>query len=239
MRGELQKTDPKVGLPALNQSVDIIGPFRDASCVWKTRLPIRILERRMRWFAWSLMAVCAFTIGCNAPVETVPSVASPTSSGTTGEDSHEGHDHAEGEGHGEAEHGGEAHSEEGHSEEGKAEESNSDAAAETTSEGESSEPAPAGDASSSTTTATPVRFVADKKLEVPGMQCPYSCWPKVQETLAAQPGVEGVQLAEQPEGTPEGEIKTRVVELKLAEGFDVEGALAALKAVDFEATAVN
>ncbi|MCA9133975.1 MAG: hypothetical protein KDA45_12500 [Planctomycetales bacterium] len=80
------------------------------------------------------------------------------------------------------------------------------------------------------------RFVADKKLDVPNMSCPYACWPKVQETLAGQPGVEAVQLAEQPEGTAEGEIVERVVELKLNGDFNADAAIAALAKVNFEAS---
>lgn len=84
-----------------------------------------------------------------------------------------------------------------------------------------------------------IRFVADQRLAVPGMMCPYSCWPKVKETLAQQPGVEAIQLAEQPEGTPEGEIKERIVELKLSDDFDPQAAIAALKAVSFDAEVMS
>ncbi|MFO0939927.1 MAG: heavy metal-associated domain-containing protein [Pirellulales bacterium] len=84
-----------------------------------------------------------------------------------------------------------------------------------------------------------VRFVADKKLQVPGMSCPYGCYPTVEKTLASLPGVKGVQLAKQPEGTAEGDLTLKVVELKLGEGFDLQAALAALKKVNFEATEIN
>ncbi len=84
-----------------------------------------------------------------------------------------------------------------------------------------------------------VRFVADKKLQVPGMSCPYGCYPTVEKTLAKLPGVKGVQLAKQPEGTAEGDLALKVVELKLGEGFDLQAALAALKKVNFEATELN
>lgn len=84
-----------------------------------------------------------------------------------------------------------------------------------------------------------VRFVADKKLQVPGMSCPYGCYPTVEKTLAGLPGVKGVQLAKQPEGTAEGDLALKVVELKLGEGFDLQAALAALKKVNFEATEIN
>jgi hypothetical protein len=149
----------------------------------------------MRLFAWSLMLVTAFAIGCNQPVETIPSV-SPSSSGTTDAEEAHDHEHAEGE-------------------------------ADTDGSG------------ASTSTPELIRFVADQKIKVPGMMCPYSCWPKVKETLAAQPGVEGVQLAEQPAGTSEGEIVERVVELKLNSDFNVDAAVAALQKVNFDAEIVN
>ena len=62
------------------------------------------------------------------------------------------------------------------------------------------------------------------------MMCPYSCWPKVRETLAAQPGVEGVQLAVQAK---ESEIDNPVVELKTTGDFDVKAAIAALDKANF------
>ncbi|MEZ6134751.1 MAG: hypothetical protein R3C53_07570 [Pirellulaceae bacterium] len=164
----------------------------------------------MRMFAWSVMAVCALFVGCNQPVESIPSVSPSSSSGTTDDHAdhdHADHDHAEGEGHDHAD----------HAEEGEK---------------------PAAEDSSATEPAA-VRFVADKSVKVPGMQCPYSCYPAVKEALAAVPGVEAVQLAEQPEGTPEGSIENKVVELKLAEGFDADAAIAALKAASFDGEVIN
>jgi len=150
------------------------------------------------------MAMCALTVGCNKPVESVPSVA-PSTSGTTEED-HSDHSHADGD--------------HDHAEDGEAAE----------------EPA----ADDSAAAATPaVRFVADKSIKVPAMMCPYSCFPTVKETLAAVPGVEAVQLAEQPEGTPEGSIENKVVELKLSDDFDLDAAIAALKAANYDAEALN
>lgn len=102
-------------------------------------------------------------------------------------------------------------------------------------EGEGHDHDAAGEPSASNEKTELIRFVADERISVPEMMCPYSCWPKVQETLAAQPGVESVQLAEQPTGTPEGEIKERVVELKLNGNFDADAAIAALAKVDFKA----
>ena len=97
---------------------------------------------------------------------------------------------------------------------------------------------PADDDSAAVETPA-IRFVADTKFEVPNMECPYSCYPKVKETLAALPGVESVQLAEQPEGTAEGVIETKVVELKLNGDFDADAAVAALKQESFDASVLN
>jgi hypothetical protein len=84
-----------------------------------------------------------------------------------------------------------------------------------------------------------VRFVADKKLEVPAMMCPFGCYPAVEQALAGVPGVEGVQLAQQPAGTPDGEIRTKVVELKLSSDFDLAQAMDALEAANFKASEIN
>jgi copper chaperone CopZ len=82
-----------------------------------------------------------------------------------------------------------------------------------------------------------IRFVANKSLKVPTMSCPHGCWPKVKETLAAQPGVEAVQLATQAK---EGEIDNPVVELKTTVGFDAQAAIAALEKSSFpDAVVVN
>lgn len=190
----------------------------------------------MRKFAWTLSALCALTIGCNQPVETIPAVTpEPVTSGTTldeaagdvahdhdhdhdGDHDHADHDHAEGAGNDK--------------------DKDVDAAVDVVEEvevtdGEATEP------SASNAKPEMIRFVADKRINVPGMMCPYSCWPKVKETLAAQPGVEAVQLAEQPAGTAEGEIKERVVELKLNDDFNAEAAIAALEKASYKAELAN
>ncbi len=103
----------------------------------------------------------------------------------------------------------------------------------------SSEAPPSSDGASLNSPNGNVRFVANKKLEVPGMSCPYGCYPTVEKALAKLPGVQGVQLAQQPEGTPEGEIALKVVELKVGDDFQLEKALAALNSVSFEAAEIN
>lgn len=182
----------------------------------------------MRLFAWSLMIVCAFTLGCEQPEETLPPSVTPETSGTS-DDGHD-HDHEGDHDHdGDHDHGEEGHSHpEGDHDHGEGE-THEDA----------DEGAPEDEDSASTKTPELIRFVADKSIKVPNMMCPYSCWPNVKKTLAAQPGVEAVQLAAQPDGTPEGEIAERVVELKLNGDFDADAAIAALGKIDFDAEAVN
>ncbi len=96
-----------------------------------------------------------------------------------------------------------------------------------------------GEESASVAKENVIRFVADKSLRVDNMMCPYSCYPKVKDSLASLPGVEDVQLAQQPEGTSEGEIKDPVVELKLNGDFDADAAIAALAKIDFNAAVTN
>jgi copper chaperone CopZ len=88
-------------------------------------------------------------------------------------------------------------------------------------------------------TGKAVRFVADTRLSVPGMMCPYGCYPAIKDALASVPGVEDVQLAEQPQGTPEGRITEKVVELKVGEGFNLDAAIVALKNAHFDSEAIN
>lgn len=104
---------------------------------------------------------------------------------------------------------------------------------------DSSNAAPPAADGASVAPGAAIRFVADTKLEVPGMMCPYGCYPAVEKALAAVPGVQGVQLGEQPEGTPEGVLASKVVELKVTDGFSADAALDALKEAKFEATVVN
>ncbi len=179
----------------------------------------------MRWFALSLMVVCAAMVGCEQPTEKIEgksnvSIPSPTvdsgSSAVTPE-------------------------------------SDVPAAVETSpppvdpaavpaaTPAPAAEPAPAAvepkPESASAKPADAVRFVATQSVKVPTMMCPYSCWPKVKETLASQPGVEGVQLAVQAKET---EIDNPVVELKTTGDFNVEAAIAALDKANFaDAVAVK
>lgn len=179
----------------------------------------------MRWFALSLMVVCAAMVGCEQPTEKIEgksnvSIPSPTvdsgSSAVTPE-------------------------------------SDVPAAVETSpppvdpAAVPAATPAPAAESapaaiepkpeSASAKPADAVRFVATQSVKVPTMMCPYSCWPKVKETLASQPGVEGVQLAVQAKET---EIDNPVVELKTTGDFNVEAAIAALDKANFaDAVAVK
>lgn len=175
----------------------------------------------MRRFGFLTIALCLSFIGCKPATETVPKVTPKPSSAIT-EDA--------------------AGTEE--KTEAPAESKTDSSAAP---ESKPAEAAPAAEAPASTAPAgnsstgngAAVRFVADKKLEVPAMMCPYGCYPTVEKALASVPGVKGVQLAEQPAGTKEGEIALKVVELKLGEGFDLASAIAALKKAEFEAKELN
>jgi hypothetical protein len=172
----------------------------------------------MKIYAWMLMLCAALLVGCGAPVDEAEPTVTPNSgegehSHSEGDHDHGDHDHADHD-HGEHEEGDHEHAEGEHSE-------------------------ASGDDQASEADVEKIRFVADKKISVPEMMCPYGCWPSIQKALAEQPGVEGVQLAEQPEGTPEGEIKERVVELKLNDEFDESAAIAALKDINFDATILN
>ena len=182
----------------------------------------------MRWFAFSFVLLCGAMVGCEAPkekIETDPakgkasnSMASPSvdsaSSVVTGE------------------------SEPAAKEEPVAPPTPAAPAATEPAPAEPApaEPAPAAPAaepkpdSASTKSGEAVRFVATKSVKVPTMMCPYACWPKVKETLAAMPGVEGVQLAAQAKET---EIDNPVVELKTNDNFNVEAAIAALDKASF------
>ncbi len=179
----------------------------------------------MRWFALSLMVVCAAMVGCVQPIEKIEgksnvSIPSPTvdsgSSAVTPE-----------------------------SDVPAAVEASAPpvdpAAVPAATPAPAAEPAPAAvepkPESASAKRADAVRFVATQSVKVPTMMCPYSCWPKVKETLASQPGVEGVQLAVQAKET---EIDNPVVELKTTGDFNVEAAIAALDKANFaDAVAVK
>lgn len=172
----------------------------------------------MRWFAFSLMVVCAAVVGCEQPKETIENKSETKSNSSSASIPSPTVDSASSAVTAEAE---------------------APAAVETTAPpaaAPAAEP-PAAAAptepkpdSASTKGAGAVRFVATQSVKVPTMMCPYSCWPKVKETLAGQPGVEGVQLAPQAK---ESEIDNPVVELKTTAEFNVEAAIAALEKADF------
>lgn len=187
----------------------------------------------MRWFAFSLMVVCAAMVGCEQPKEIIEKkpettskkaaeIPSPTvdsaSSAVTAE--------SEAPGAAAVETSAPPATTPAPAAEPAAPATEPAAPAAT-------EPAPAAEPkpeSASTKGADTVRFVATQSVKVPTMMCPYSCWPKVKETLASQPGVEGVQLATQ---TKETEIDNPVVELKTTADFNAEAAIAALEKVNF------
>lgn len=189
----------------------------------------------MRWFALSLMLLCTVMVGCEAPKEKLeveevkskakePAIPSPSvdsaSSAVTAESDPPATEEA---------------AAPPTPTEPAAPAADATPAAPATEPPAATEPAaPAAEPpkpdSAAAKSAEAVRFVATKSVKVPTMMCPYSCWPKVKETLAAMPGVEGVQLAAQAKET---EIDNPVVELKTTDAFDVEAAIKALEKANF------
>lgn len=88
---------------------------------------------------------------------------------------------------------------------------------------------------SSVETFKGTKFVSNTSLKVPTMSCPHGCWPTVEKTLAAQPGVEEVALAKQ---AGEDAIDNPVVYIKLNGKFDAQAAVAALAKAGFEKAVV-
>ena len=72
-------------------------------------------------------------------------------------------------------------------------------------------------------------------LQVPGMHCQFSCYPRVEKTLAATEGIDSVELAEQP--TPD-QLTNRQVVVRYRKGFDPNAALANLEAEGFQKSSV-
>ncbi len=77
-----------------------------------------------------------------------------------------------------------------------------------------------------------VRLVS---LEVPEMSCPFSCWPKVKETLEGQSGVDSVQLAKQAD---ENAIDNPIVHVQLNGEFNTNLAIQALSKAGFEGSKI-
>lgn len=86
--------------------------------------------------------------------------------------------------------------------------------------------------SSEATDASAAQLIS---LKVPGMHCPFACYPSVKKTLEGQSGVELVELAPQKE---EGVIDNPVVLIKTTEGFDIDAAIQTLAQTGFEDSSV-
>lgn len=86
--------------------------------------------------------------------------------------------------------------------------------------------------SSESTDASAAQLIS---LKVPGMHCPFACYPSVKKTLEEQSGVELVELAPQKE---EGIIDNPVVLIKTSEGFDLDAAIQTLAQTGFEDSSV-
>lgn len=72
-------------------------------------------------------------------------------------------------------------------------------------------------------------------LNVPDMHCPFACYPAIKKALESTDTVEQVELAEQK---VEGVIDNPQVIINFTEGFDVDAAIASLKARGFENSSV-
>ncbi len=83
------------------------------------------------------------------------------------------------------------------------------------------------------TRTVPIRTVS---LEVPTMQCPVNNWPKVKETLEAEPGVEVVLLAAQ---TREDVIDNRVVHVAVGDDFQTNRAVSSLARAGYSGASVK
>ena len=90
----------------------------------------------------------------------------------------------------------------------------------------------------STAAVTPVVYNAGESLtlEVPGMHCPFGCYPTVEKTLTSLDGVEEVELVPQEK---EGEINDRRVVVKLNNEFDANKAVSALADAGFDGASVD
>ncbi len=92
--------------------------------------------------------------------------------------------------------------------------------------------------SASPAAVTPVVYNAGEELtlEVPGMHCPFGCYPTVEKTLTKLDGVEKVELVPQEK---EGEINDRRVVVKLNDKFDASQAVTALAGAGFDGATVD
>ncbi|QEG38523.1 heavy-metal-associated domain-containing protein [Roseimaritima ulvae] len=68
-------------------------------------------------------------------------------------------------------------------------------------------------------------------LHVPEMHCPFACYPAVKKALEAEPGVVGVDLAEQKQ---EGVIDNPEVKIQVSDAFDAQAAIDALAKAGFD-----
>lgn len=98
------------------------------------------------------------------------------------------------------------------------------------------EPQEVNPPSTSTTTTAAVSEVGDTLVvHVPEMHCPFACWPAVEETLAAQPGVIDVKLAPQKD---EDAIDNPKVYVRVSETFDADAAVESLATAGFKGSDV-
>ena len=84
---------------------------------------------------------------------------------------------------------------------------------------------------------TPAAFANTVTFEIPGMHCEYTCAPEVEKTLAEMDGVDAESI--------ETSVEDKTATFKVADGFDIEKAKAAVAAAgekighDFAVANVN
>jgi copper chaperone CopZ len=100
-------------------------------------------------------------------------------------------------------------------------------------------PAPAAAENADVETADSADVAATEliSLKVPGMHCPFACYPSVKKTLESEAGVAEVELAQQKE---EGTIDNPVVLIRASDSFDLDKAIEHLASSGFaDATVVE
>lgn len=85
------------------------------------------------------------------------------------------------------------------------------------------------------TPTEPVLFTAAEtvEMEIPGMHCPYGCYPTVEKTLAGIDGVKAVSLAD-PDDAKDGSIEDRRVFITLDDDFNATEAAEKLAEAGFK-----
>ncbi len=86
------------------------------------------------------------------------------------------------------------------------------------------------------TPVSPASGQSQVTLHVPGMHCPFGCYPSVKETLTKQPGVVAVELAKQSNADT---IDNPHVTVTYAGDFNADAAIKALADAGFDKSSVE